>query len=277
MKALRCLMAVVVLAGLLLIGGCNWGNWFGGTSTDNTGFDTPAQVLANEAEARYNEGDYEEAAEVFQQLKDRYPYSRFALLADLRVGDAYYKAGRFDEAVLAYDDFVRLHPKNEAVPYALYQMGMVYHHQMLIPSRDPSMAKKARDTFQRLLRNYPKSEWAIKAKPRLQEATARMASHDMFVGDFYLRTKHFRAAIGRYKRVLTDYPDVGLYGKALNQIETAQQRLAELPPEERKKGGVGTGLLDTLTPFPEDTGPAILDDGSGGILGPSIGSPGGGI
>lgn len=274
MRLWRCIAAVAVLGGLLMAGGCSWSSWFSRASTDNTAFDTPAQVLANEAESLYKEGDFERSAETFQQLKDRYPYSRFALLADLRVGDAYYKAGRFEEAVLAYDDFVRLHPKNEAVPYALYQMGMVYHKQMLIPSRDPTMAKKARDTFTRLLRNYPKSEWAVKAKPRLQECTARMAAHDMFVGNFYLRTKHYRAAIGRFKRVLTDYPDVGLYSKALNQIESAQKLLAELPPEQREKGGGGTGLLDTLTPFPEDTGPAILDDGSGGILGPSIGTPG---
>ncbi|MGD8563971.1 MAG: outer membrane protein assembly factor BamD, partial [Desulfarculaceae bacterium] len=191
----------------ILSGGCASSDVLG----DSQAFDTPAQVLANEGEALYRDGDYNEAAELFQQLKDRYPYSRFALLADLRVGDAYYKAGRHEEAVLAYDDFVRLHPKNEAVPYALFQMGMVWHGQMLTLDRDPTFARKATDTFRRLLKQYPKSEWAAKAKPRLQEAVLRQAGHDMFVGRFYYRKSQYKAAIGRFKRVLTQYPDVGLY------------------------------------------------------------------
>lgn len=267
MKMTRIFALAALLAAMLLTGGCGLGSWFSSVQ-DQSAFDTPAQVLANEAEALYNEGEYEEAAEMFQQLKDRYPYSRFALLADLRVGDAYYKAERYEEAVLSYDDFVRLHPKNEAVPYALYQMGMVYHNQMLITSRDPTMAKRAVDTFRRLIRTYPKDQWAVKARPRLQEAVVKLAGHDMFVGDFYLRTKHYRAAIGRFKRVLTAYPDVGLYNQAMVKIEEAQAKLANLSPEERAKGGAGTGLLDSLTPFPDlDRGPAVLDDGTG-IMGP---------
>ena len=236
------LLALVMTAGLL-VAGCNY---FGSTPQETTGFDTPAQVLANEAETLYQEGDYSEAAEYYQQIKDRFPYSRYSLLADLRVGDAYYKAGRTDEAVLAYDDFIRLHPKNEAVPYAIYQMGMVYHSQMLSRDRDPSSARKAVETFRRLGKDYPKSEWTQKAQPRLVEALEHMAGHDFYVGVFYYRTNHFEAAIGRFKRVLTEYPDVGLYGQAMDYIRKSEQAIAELSPEERK-GLTGPGASATYS------------------------------
>ena len=134
----------------------------GGSGASDEAFDTPAQVLANEAETLYREGKYDESANLFQALKDRFPYSRFALLADLRVGDAYFKSKRYEEAVLAYEDFIRLHPKNDAVPYAIYQMGMVYFDQMLTPDRDPENARKAMQTFQRLIKQYPQSEWAVR-------------------------------------------------------------------------------------------------------------------
>ncbi|MFH1034978.1 MAG: outer membrane protein assembly factor BamD [Pseudomonadota bacterium] len=225
-----------LLLAILCSAGCGWWRGLGGKSGDRgEAFDAPAQVLANEAETAYKEGNWDEAADLYQQLKDRYPYSRFALLADLRVGDAYYKAKRYDEAVLAFDDFIRLHPKNEGVPYAYFQMGMVHHSQMLTPDRDPSNARKAADAFQRLVRQYPKSEWAQKAFPRLKEALERQANHDMFVGDFYLRTKQYEAAIGRFKRVLTQYPDVGLYGDAMAKIQKAQEKLDAISPEERAK------------------------------------------
>jgi outer membrane protein assembly factor BamD len=260
--------ALALMAGLLLAAasGCGMMEGWWGAGSDSEAFDTPAQVLANEAEMAYKDGDYEEASELYQQLKDRYPYSRFALLADLRVGDAYFKAERFEEAVLAYDDFIRLHPKNEAVPYAIYQMGMVYHEQMLIPARDPTYAQKAVEHFQRLLRQHPGSEWAVKAKPRLQEALARLAAHDMFVGKFYLSNDNYQAALGRFKRVLTQYPDVGLYGEALQLINEAQTRLAELTPEERKELAE---RRDRPQPFPDTDAPGGL--GSGGIVPPTGG------
>ncbi len=271
MKTRLTLLPVLLACLSLLLGaGCGF---FGDSGADSQAFDTPAQVLANEAEMQYKDGNYEEAAELFQQLKDRYPYSRYALLADLRVGDAYFKSKRYDEAVLAYDDFIRLHPKNEAVPYAIYQMGMVYHEQMLIPARDPTNAKKASETFQRLLRQYPKSQWAVKARPRLQEALERLAAHDMFVGKFYLRTNRYRAAIGRFKRVLTQYPDVGLYGEALKLIKESQEQLAELPPEERGQG-VERRDLERALPYEDTRPPDVLEDS---VVNPSIGGVGPGI
>ena len=251
-------MAAAPLAALLLLlslaGGCNW---FGGSSgLSDEAFDTPAQVLANEAENLYREGKYEESANLFQALKDRFPYSRFALLADLRVGDAYYKSKRYEEAILAYEDFVRLHPKNDAVPYAIYQMGMVYFDQMLTPDRDPENARKAMQTFQRLIKQYPKSEWAVRAQPRMQEATRRLAAHDMVVGQFYLDTKSYRAAMGRFKRVLTHYPDVGLYDEAMEYLRRAQEKWNALPAKERE--GQGIDRRDLTSPIPGVEAPDVL-------------------
>ncbi len=204
-----------------------------GPASDLQGMDTPAQVLANEAEAYYREGDYEEAADLFQQIKDRFPYSRLAVLADLRVGDAYFKSERYDEAVLAYEDFVQLHPTNDAVPYALFKIGMVYHNQMLTPDRDPTFSAKAVAAFRRLISAYPTSQWAVKARPRLAEALRNLAAHDMSVGVFYYRTKNYKAAMGRFKKVLTKYPDVGLYQKALGYLRSCRVKLAEKDDTEK--------------------------------------------
>lgn len=270
-KSLTWLPLCLAVVALAFSAGC--GLFGDSAGPDSQAFDTPAQVLANDAELQYKDGDYDESAELFQQLKDRFPYSRYALLADLRVGDAYFKAKRYDEAVLAYDDFVRLHPKNDAVPYAIYQMGMVYHEQMLIPARDPTSAKKASETFQRLLRQYPNNEWSVKARPRLQEALERMAAHDMFVGRFYMRTDRYRAAIGRFKRVLTDYPDVGLYGEALKLIKESKEELANLPPEERGRG-IDRPDLERQLPYTDTGTPDVMNDP---VVNPPIGGVGSGI
>ena len=270
-KAKQTFLYILGAAVLALSGGCG----LGGPTADNQAFDTPAQVLATEAEQLYRDGDFSEAAEMFQQLKERYPLTRYKLLADLRVGDAYFKSKRYEEAVLAYDDFIRLHPKNEAVPYAIYQTGMVYHSQMIGVDRDPTNARKAAETFERLAKQYPKSEWAQKAKPRWEESLQILAGHDFYVGRFYYRTKQYKAAVIRFKRVLTQYPDVGLYGDALTYIQRSEDRMAKLGKQEEEKG-----LPDRrdLTRPPSDfERPDIFDTRSGmddGTNNDSIFSPG---
>ena len=253
-RAYKHVLIIALLLTLAFAAGCNW---FGSNSgIQDEAFDTPAQVLANEAETMYREGQYDESAELFQALKDRFPYSRYALLADLRVGDAYFKSKRYEEAVLAFEDFIRLHPKNDAVPYAVYQTGMVYFDQMLTPDRDPSNARKAMETFRRLMKQYPGSEWAVKAQPRMQEATRRLAAHDMVVGRYYFNTKKYRAAMSRFKRVLTNYPDVGLYNEAMTYLRLAQEKWSKLPKRERE--GESIDRRDLTAPLPGVEQPDVL-------------------
>ncbi len=238
---MKLLITICLIASIGLLSGCDslsrqFNNLFGSTSSSTSvgdGMDIPAQVLANNAETAYRDGQYNEAADMYQQLKDRYPYSRYALLAELRLGDSYLKAQRYDEAALAYEDFIRLHPRNEAAPYALYQLGMTYHAQILTPDRDSTSASKALETFKRLRSNYPNNEYSSQAAPRMEECIANLAAHDMSVGDFYRHRERYEAAIGRYRQVITQYPDAGYYNEAMQKMQECEQILANLTPEER--------------------------------------------
>ncbi len=243
--------------GLILLGAAGCG-FFGAESDDITAFDSPAQVLANEAEQLYLEAEYEDAADMYKALMDRYPYSRFKLLAELRLGDAYLKAKRYEEAEAAFEEFIRLHPQNEAVPYALYQMGMTYHAQMSTADRDPTPANKALKAFRRLSKEHPKSEWSAKALPRITEVQRLLAGHDLFVGKFYYRTQRFNAAIGRFKQVITKYPDVGLYNEAIRYMEKSRKMLAKYPHLDKRSRVVDR--RDLFAPVAEEQ-PDVNDKG----------------
>jgi outer membrane protein assembly factor BamD len=243
MTGSRIVSLTILLAGMLVLSACDsisrqFDALFGSTSSEySTGdaFDIPPQVLASNAETAYRDGNYDAAAELYQQLKDRFPYSRYALLAELRLGDAYLKASRYEEAATAYDEFIRLHPRNEAVPYAIYQMGMTYHAQILTPDRDPSAAAQALDVFKRLRANYPNDAYSIQAAPRMEECIANLASHNILVGDYYRNQERYEAAIGRYRQVITQFPDAGYYNEAMGRIKECEDILAAMSPEEREE------------------------------------------
>jgi outer membrane protein assembly factor BamD len=199
------------------VSGCSW---FKKTEERET-----ARELAEMGMEDYKDGDYEDAIESFQNLRDWYPFSQYAILAELKLGDAHYNRKEYEEAIVAYESFEKLHPKNEATPYVVYQIGRCYFDRIQTIDRDQTMAREALKAFERLVRAYPTSPHARKAEEHIIVCNKNLAEHDFYVGMFYYKQKHYRAALERFKSVVTNYPDLGVHHKALKYIALSQEKL----------------------------------------------------
>ena len=80
----------------------------------------PVEQLYNEAAAAMDKQEYREAVVLFEEVERQHPYSQWATQAQLMAGFAYYKDTRYDEAILALDRFIELHPGSDHVDYAYY-------------------------------------------------------------------------------------------------------------------------------------------------------------
>ena len=167
-----------------------------------------AEELAQKGMASFEEEDYKDALKAFNTLKERYPYSRYAILAELKVADAHFYRKEYPEAIGAYEDFVQLHPKNEAIPYVKYQIGICYYEQMLSIDRDQTPTRLAILSFERLLKEHYDSAYASEATKKINDCRKLLAEHELYVGRFYYKSKHYSAALGRFEGVLTGYMDV---------------------------------------------------------------------
>ncbi len=184
-----------------------------------------ARELAEEGTEALRDKDYRKAIESFEKLKDWYPFSRYSILAELKLGDAHYYCKEYEEAIFAYEEFENLHPKNEAVPYVVYQIGRCYFDRLQAIDRDQTMARETLQTFERLIRTYPDSPYARKAEKYMKVCNRNLAEHEFYVGMFYYKTKHYKAALERFKTVLRSYPDLGVHRKALEYIPLCQDRI----------------------------------------------------
>jgi outer membrane protein assembly factor BamD len=181
-----------------------------------------ARELAEEGTEAFREKDYIKAIESFEKLKDWYPFSRYAILAELKLGDAHYQRKEYEEAIFAYEEFENLHPKNEAVPYVVYQIGRCYFDRRQSIDRDQTMAREALQTFERLIGTYPTSSYAKKAEEHIRVCNKNLAEHEFYIGKFYYKSRHYKAALERFKTVLRSYPDLGVHRKALEYISLCQ-------------------------------------------------------
>jgi outer membrane protein assembly factor BamD len=218
-------MASLFLVGIcmvLLLSGCGlWKKVFGDDIEP-----TPAELMS-EGLNDFKSGEFEAATETFQKIKDRYPYSKNALQAELKMADALYQREMFDEAYEEYSEFEKLHPKNPDIPYVIYQEGMCFYRQASTIDRDQSHTLQAREEFERVIKRYKNSPYANMAKRKLRESLVNMAEHELYVGNFYFRGEKYQAAMDRYLYIIDHFPDLGQYYEAIENIKKCKDQIAE--------------------------------------------------
>jgi len=181
-----------------------------------------AQELVSEGMDQFNKGNYKDAIESFEKLRDWYPFSKFVILAELKIADSQYHLKEYDLAVEVYEEFENLHPRNEAIPYVIFQTGRCYFEQIDTIDRDQTPAKKALEIFTRLKKQFPEDLYAYRAEEHIKECVKSLAGHEFYVGKFYFKSKHYKAALSRFKSVLTNYPDVGIHQQALHYMTLSE-------------------------------------------------------
>ena len=211
--------SIICLVFVLTLSGCGWFE----IKEEET-----AQELANRGMDEFNDGSYRVSIEIFEKLRDWYPFSKYAILAELKIADGYYNLGQYEEAIVAYEDFEKLHPRNEATPYVVNQIGLSHFGQVSTIDRDQKSTEKALETFKRLVNQFPDSLYAIRAKEHIIKCQESLASHELEIGLFYYKSKHYQAAIHRFKTVLAQYPDVGeIHHQALQFLSLSEASLQQ--------------------------------------------------
>jgi len=226
--------AVLISVLAFLLSGCGLIDYFYLPPPEDT-----AQELAELGHEAMREKDYGDAIKYFTKLRDRYPFSPYTVDAELTLGDAYYLDEQYLAAADTYKEFEALHPRHQAIPYVLYQIGRSNLELLSSIDRPQNAADEALQYFTRLYELYPDTEFGQKAPDLIKKARRHVAEHELFVADFYWRTERFGAAWRRYQFVVdnfSDIPDVYEYAQSRAEISyyRYQQTRTEVEREERE-------------------------------------------
>ncbi len=186
-------------------------------------------------ETAFKDEEYLTAQRYYAYVRSKYPYSRFAVLSDLRIGDCQFERKKYIEAIDTYQNFVRLHPTHSKVPYAMYRTGVCYYEQIptdwfMLPPSEEKDQSAVRDT-ERALRAYvdrfPKDENQKDAQKVLKDVRKRLMAHERYVADFYRKLDKDRAYVGRLEVIRAKFADVGLDDELLLEIAEVYWRIGE--------------------------------------------------
>ena len=205
-----------------LLAGC-------GATVQNTASD-PAENRYEQSIRELDLGMFSEAIAGFSEVKTKYPYSPFAALADLRLGDAYFDQAKYIESIDAYRNFLRFHPNHKDSDFALLRIAECYFEKMpsdwwLLPpseEKDQDATKQALRAYREMLNAYPNSKYAEKAKEKVRVCRTKLASHELYVAHFYFKKNAYRATKMRLDYLLTNFSGLGLDQEALWMLARIQ-------------------------------------------------------
>ena len=182
-------------------------------------------VLYNRAAQALDNEEYAQATRYFEEVERQHPYSKWATQAQLMAAYAYYEGQRYDDALIALDRFIQLHPGNKDVDYAHYLRALCFYEQISDVRRDQFLTEESTKAFDTLIRRFPESKYTRDAKLKRDLTLDHLAGKEMEIGRYYLVRGHVNAAINRFQIVVKDYQTTTHTAEALHRLVEANLTL----------------------------------------------------
>jgi len=182
-----------------------------------------AQILESWSEGLrvLEAGDALFAAKKFNEVEILFPQSEWAPKSTLMAAYAYYSQDYYADTIDEITIFMKKYPNHQDMDYANFLMGMAYYEQIVDEKKDLKSIMMAKNQFEKVVKNYPKTDYALNAKFKLDLIADILASKEMYIGRYYFDKKKWIPAINRFKNVIINY-DTTIY------IEEALHRLVEI-------------------------------------------------
>ena len=159
--------------------------------------DTPENQLLEDGKKYYNSELYTLARQNFESLRTGYPNSPFVDFAEIKIADCMFEAGSYSEAAKAYEDFTKRRPIHTSNAYMLYRAAQSQQLAHTGVGRDPTPLKKAIEIYDRILRDYPNSEYQSGILQKKKEAVEALVAHENRIQKYYTKKSLDDAAKAR--------------------------------------------------------------------------------
>ncbi|CAO3373332.1 outer membrane protein assembly factor BamD [Azospirillum argentinense] len=188
------------------------------TKPEDQYVERPAEQIYQEADAAMREDRFKVAAKLYDEVERQHPYSEWAGKAQIMAAYAHYQDLKYDDAILALDRYIQLHPGSPDVSYAYYMRALSYYEQITDVRRDQRMTRLALDALSEVVRRFPDSQYARDAKIKIDLTNDHLAGKEMEVGRFYLKQGQYTAAIGRFRTVIENFQTTSHVPEALHRL-----------------------------------------------------------
>lgn len=193
-------------------------------STERPKGATEAEILFKEAKDLISKSRYIQATEKLNAIRSQYPYSFYATPAELLQADVLFAQESYAEAASAYILFRDFHPKYNEISYVVFRISESFYRQLPTTfDRDLSAGVEAVKYYNELLQNYANTEYVKDASVRIAQIEAMLEKKQIYIADFYFKTKDYEAAKARYEEILKSIKDTTEIARITARIQEADK------------------------------------------------------
>ena len=174
-----------------------------------------------DAMREFERGDVIYAGRKFSEVELLYPQSIWAPRAVLMSAYGYFSQGYYNDAINDIERFLIKYKNHPQTDYAYYLLALCHYDQIVDEKKDLKQILRSRDYFERIVRDYPDTEYALDSRFKLDLIREILASKEMYLARYYVEREKWIPAINRFKIIIKDY-DNTIY------VEEALHRLVEL-------------------------------------------------
>lgn len=195
--------------------------------------------------------DPESAIRYFSEVERLYPYSEWAKRALIMQAFAYHENREYEEARVAAQRYLDYYPGDEDAAYAKFILALSYYDQIDEVGRDQGLTYQALIALRDVIEEYPDSEYAKSAMLKFDLAFDHLAGKEMEIGRYYLKGRHYTAAINRFRVVVEDFQTTTHTAEALHRL--VESYLALGLTDEAQTAAAILGHNYQSSPFYEDS------------------------
>ena len=171
----------------------------------------------NEGMSSLKGGDVLFAAKKFNEAETLYPQSIWAPKSALMAAYAYYSQDYYSDSIMELERFIKIYPEHKNLDYAYYLLALC-HYEQIVDEKRSSIYIKCKKTFQILVKNYPKTEYATDSIFKIDLINDVLASKEMYIGRYYLDKQKWVAAINRFRKVVDEYGTTMYAEEAIHRL-----------------------------------------------------------
>jgi len=205
----------------------------------------PADVLYNQALANLDAGRLNEAGRKFDSIDRQHPYSEYARKSLLMSAFAYYRQGKYEEAINAGKRYVNLYPSTPDAAYAQYIVGLSYFRQIRDVTQDQKETRQTIEAMDELVQRWPDSEYVDDAQEKIRYARDQLAGKEMQTGRYYLERREYIAAVKRFRYVVENYSNTRHVEEALARLTEAYYAMGIVTEAQAAAAVLGQNYPDS--------------------------------
>ena len=205
----------------------------------------PLELLYKEAYKNFEQGKYQDAVELFQEVEKNYGYTEWAAKALLLKSYIYYDSSRYVEALENLKNFKKLYSGNSELAYVEYLIAICLFEQINISARDQTNTRLSFQQFNKVIKNYPNTPYAEDLKLKLDLINDQLAGKEMYVARYYQKREKWLAALKRLTNILEKYQTTIYIEEALHRMVEIHYRIGNIEAAKKYASILGYNFNDS--------------------------------